>query len=349
VKSKIILLLSVVSLSFFTTTYSQELPQGIDPQINALYNDAMKALADKDYNRAINIYTQAIRMSPNNIVLRRDLAYAYYLNGQYDFGLEVVNEVIAQDMADPETYRIASALESAKGNDKKSAKLINEGLKKYPHSGLLYNTKGTQLLGQKKPQQALQEFLTGIDKEASFPGNYLQASKLLLSQKDYIWASIYAEIYILLDPESMRTNDGKRVLLESIREMYAQQGLSGLPTIKNTNNKKINFASALENVWLQQFIVLTDNQGIDNIIMFRTRVLLDWMSKYPLSDHSLFLYHDRLLEKGYFEAYNYFLFGAIDDSQIFRNWVTTHAKINNEFQAWIKNNPYAPSSYDPKK
>lgn len=340
--------LILISLISFTT-FSQPIP-GLDPEIQNLHTQASEAISMKDYQKAINIYVQAIRMQPTNIILRRDLAYAYYLNGQFDAGLKVVEQVINENAADPETYQIASALEKAKGNDKKSQKYIQDGLKKYPNSGLLYHTRGSQLMGQNKFSQALKEHLTGIDVEPNFSNNYLQAAKILYSNKEYIWASIYAEIYVLLEPESYKSSEGKRILLESIRSMYANQGIEYLPDFKNTKkNTNVDFTKALENVWLQQFIVLNDNQSIDNIIMFRTRVMLDWMSRYPISDHSLFLFHDKLLALGYFEAYNYFLFGALEDSKVYSNWINTNSKVNNEFHKWLKSNKYFPLHTDPQK
>lgn len=344
--------LSLLALIFplFTFELSAQPMAGIDPETQHLYTQGSAAIMDRDYPKAINIFTQAVRLQPYNVVLRRDLAYAYYLNGQFSEGLMVLEQVIKEGAADEETYRIASALEKAKGNDKKSQKYISDGLRKFPKSGTLLNLKGQQLISQKKTDAALSEFLKGIEADPTFSSNYLNAAQLLYNNKDYVWASIYAEVFALIEPQSNRTITAKVLLLNSIRDMYKGQGIDHIPDFKNTKkNSKIDFGQAVQNIWLQQFIVLNSDQSIDNIIMFRTRVLLDWMTKYPISDHSLFMFHDVLLEKGYFEAYNYSLFGAYDDSQLFSNWISKNSKLYADFNDWMTKNPYSPLPSDPKK
>lgn len=336
---------------FSASAFAQQEPvSGVDPQIVELYNQASDAINQRDFNKAINIYVQAIRMAPQNIVLRRDLAYAYYLNGQYEQGIQIADEVIKSGIADPQTFHIASALEKANGNDKKSVRLLTDGLKQHPNSGLLHYAKGTQQLSKNNQKEALNDYLKGIQVDPNYTQNYLAAAKQLLFSKEYIWSSIYAEIFVLLEPESQKTHEGKRVLLESIRSMYAAQGIDYIPELKDkSKNKNVTFVEAMENTWIQQFLVMNEQQSVEELIMFRTRVLIDWMSRYPISDHSLLVYHDRLLTQGYFEAYNYFLFGALDDSKVFSNWISTHSKINTDFFNWFKNNPYIPLSSDPKK
>lgn len=347
---KNILVLLILSLSAFIL-HAQPLPHGIDPEVSGLYRQASDALAQRDYSKAVNLFSQAVRIQPGNVVLRRDLAYAYYMNGQFSEGLKVVDQVIREGAADAETYQIASALEKGNGNDRKSTRYITDGLKKHPASGLLYHTRGVQQIGNQQGKAALGSFLEGIEKDPQFAGNYLQASRLLMAQSDYIWASIYAETAVLLDPENPRNTEAKRLVLESIRGMYASQGADGLPDFKNTrsSSKITSFDKAVEHIWLQQFLVLNDNQDIENLIMFRTRFLLDWMTKYPIEEHSLFSFHDRLLTQGHFDAYNQFLIGAVDDAQSFSNWVMAHQDNYTVFLEYLKSNPYKTDNKDPHK
>src|SRR5690606_23114179 len=152
----------------------------VSPELKAMYEEANSAMAAKDYHKAINIYFQAIRLQPNNIVLRRDLAYAYYLAGRYEDGIKALEEIVRSDQADEATYQLLSALENANGNKRRASRLIDDGLKKYPHSGTLLYSKGNMALGSgKKNEQALKYYVEGIRAEPAYTNNYLTNAMIL--------------------------------------------------------------------------------------------------------------------------------------------------------------------------
>lgn len=326
--------------------------ESISPELKTLYNEANKAIQQKDYNKAITLYHQAIRLQPNNVVLRRDLAYTHYLAGNFKEGLEVLKPVMQSNETDPETYQLAAALENASGNKKRAARLLDEGLKTHPNSGLMYFAKGSLELNstsKKSNQLALRYFVRGIEKEPAYANNYLSASKSLVELNEYPWAVIYAEIFINLEPESMKTNEGKKLLLNAYKQLFTAQKSGDLPGFQTSKSKKkSSFIDAFQVVNINNYVVLADAFTVENLILLRTRVLLDWYTKYPLSDHSLFLYQDYMIKNGYFDAYNQFLFGAISDSQAYSNWVKSNSKEFQAFGNYFKNGPYRPSSNDPQ-
>lgn len=332
-------------------TSSLKAQEVIDPELQGLYQQATDAINQKDYDKAINVYFQAIRMQPNNVMLRRDLAYAYFLSGKYDEGLQVVNEVISSNSADEQTYQIASALELAKGNSKKASRILDDGLKKFPNSGILYNAKGNNIsTDPKKLEEAVEYFVKGIEANPRYAMNYFNASRLLLELKQPFWSIMYGEIYTILDPLSPRTIDAKKNLLQAYNDLFAAQTNEDLPSFKKRDRSNTSFS--LEEmslpIYFNNYAAVADGFSAENLIMLRTRFMLEWQTKYPANRHSLFQYYNLLLENGYFDAYNQSLFGSMSDSQKFASWLKMNNEHYKQYAAWISQNPYMPLSSDPQ-
>lgn len=322
----------------------------ISPELKEMYQEANAAMSARDYDKAINIYFQAIRLQPNNIVLRRDLAYAYYLSGRYNDGIKVLEEIVRSGQADEASYQLLSALENANGNKRGAARLIDEGLKKYPHSGALLYSKGNMALGSgKKNEQALRYYVEGIRAEPQYANNYLTAAKILLENEKPVWAIIYAEIFVNLEPESNKSIEGKKMLLDAYKQLFAAQSAGALPTYNKVNkNKKLSFEDAVKLIYSNNYLTVAHEMNLENITMLRVRFLLDWMANYSLNDHSLFRFYDGLIKNGQFEAYNQFLLGAITDSGTFSAWVQRNGTALKAMSEYIKRSPYRPSNTDPQ-
>jgi hypothetical protein len=83
--------------------------------------------------------------------------------------------------------------------------------------------------------------------------------------------------------------------------------------------------------------------------MLRTRFMLAWSKDYAVNyPFTLFTYQDKMLHDGVFDAYNQWLFGAVDNSQEFSLWVKVNNKEYSNYESWRKLNPLQPALYDPK-
>lgn len=341
-------------LLFFTLTTLQEV-QAQDrwipaPEINAMYEEATKAMAAKDYEKAIQIYFQAVRVNPNDVVLRRDLAYAYYLNKQLDEGINILEEVVKANRADPETYQLLAAFEQAKGNKRKSNQMIEQGINKFPESGVLLYTKGSSLIEEsKKNKNALKYFLKGIKGAPLYANNYLAAAKVLLANEEPVWAAIYAEIFVNLEPQSAKTIEAKKILVDAYRKLFTPPTNGTLPNLSNgLEPGKTTFEEAVYFFYNNNFMTLADEFSVDNLTMLRTRFLLDWTTQFSTQEHSLFQYYYNLIQGGVFEAYNQSLFGAVLDSSTFSAWVQKNGTSMKKLGVFQERIPYVPAATDPQ-
>src|SRR5690554_3170004 len=106
-KSIIILAISIL--------YSLSISAQISVESLKLQENGHRSLRQGDYENAIILFSQAVRLDPSEVSLRRDLAYAYYLSGELKKAKEVINPVLNSDFADEQTFQIAAVIENTSG------------------------------------------------------------------------------------------------------------------------------------------------------------------------------------------------------------------------------------------
>src|SRR5690606_34819756 len=92
---------------------------------------------------------------------------------------------------------------------------------------------------------------------------------------------------------------------------------------------------------------MSDGITTDNLTMLRTRFAMEWNRRfahqYPFT---LFSYHDKMLRDGTFDAYNQWLFGAVENLNQYQSWNKFHDKAMPALESWVKANPYKPTAGD---
>jgi Tfp pilus assembly protein PilF len=344
----LILSLMLGSLCFTAATAQEN--SGND--VTRMQESAHNFLSRGDYANAIMMFSQAIRQAPADVSLRRDLAYTYLLSSDVKKAKEIIDPVVSSDAADEQTFQVASAIENALGNTGKARRLLNDGLEKYSNSGLLYNSKGNLLNSDKNSKDALVAYNMGIKAEPSYPMNYYNAAKIYFQDDDAVWALLYGEIYLNLDPTSQRTIEIKKLMIDAYRKLFSpgkDEELPGFQSKSSSSNKKQNFAALYKSVMLKCAPAISDGLNVENLTMLRTRFMLAWSKDYSINyPFTLFTYQDKMLHDGVYDAYNQWLFGAVDNSQEFSLWVKVNNKEYAAYENWRKLNPLQPALYDPK-
>jgi hypothetical protein len=174
----------------------------------------------------------------------------------------------------------------------------------------------------------IQYWEKGIQNDPNYSKNYYNACLFYNNTNEKIWALLYGEIFINLDPQGKKTPEMKELLLNNYRYLFSKSALDSLAPSNNIFIQKL-----LANIY-KQHSVIEEKVTASTLTMLRTRFILDWY--YDTSEASsfqLFDYHKQLLEQGLFEAYNQWLFGSTDDLIKFQNWTQLH---NTEYKAFIQ-------------
>ena len=126
----------------------------------------------------------------------------------------------------------------------------------------------------------------------------------------------------------------KQQLLKAYKEkLFAEADL-----MKGEEKNKSEFAKAFLQTMGKQSSVANKGITAETLTMIRTRFILDWYAtnaaKFPLR---LFDYQQQLLKEGMFEAYNQWLFGAVEDLAAYDSWSKTHTDQYEAFNNFQKN------------
>ena len=283
-------------------------------------------IREGDYTNAILVLNRAIQTDQNNIELKKDLAFAYYLQRDYPKALSAIRPVVESNQSDPQSYQIIGMVYNALQDKKSSERSYRSGIRKFPNSGALYNEYGELLWSGAAFTEASKQWLKGIQKDPNYSGNYYNVSKFYFMSADKVWALIYGEIFVNLESYSRRTPEIKNLLLEGYKKLFSETDMT-----KSQDNRN-DFVKAYLDVMKRQSKVVASGVTPDALAALRTRFLLDWFDKYSEKlPFRLFEYQRQLARAGLFEAYNQWIFGAANDLSAFQQWTVTHSEEYKRF------------------
>ena len=321
---KIFSLLIVFSISL--AAFAQD-------DVKTLHETAKTFMRSGDFDNAVIVLTRALQQDKKNLELQKDLVMSLYLKRDYTKALEGVKALLDRDDADVICFQLAGNVYKALEEAKECEKAYKKGLKKFPKSGPLYSEYG-ELLWATKDYSAINLWEKGILLDPAYSGNYYNAALYYFYTKDKVWSLIYGEIFINMESLSQRGLAMKQQLLKAYKEkLFADADL-----MKGEEKNKSEFAKAFLQTMARQSSVANKGITTETLTMIRTRFILDWYtsnaSKFPLR---LFDYQQQLLKEGMFEAYNQWLFGAVEDLAAYDSWSKAHTDQYEAFNNFQKN------------
>lgn len=342
---KLLVLFPVFFIHF--TAYAQV--NWPSPEVEQMYNEARGLLAKGNFQQAIMVYGRAVRIAPDIMILQRDLANAYYLSGLYEKAEKTMEPVIRSGQADEESYQVMAAIYLAQKEDKKARSTLQKGLERYKHSGILYHQLGKlhEELGDE--EEALLSWLQGIEEDPAYHLNYYSAARAYMRTSKTLWAVLYAEIFINMEQQTARSNETRTMLVAAYKRLFNSFALGDIPTYKSKEKPELptGFEGAVYNTFLQLSPVVTDGITTENLVMLRTRFIMDWTRQYAARyPFTLFRRQDDMIRNGYFDTYNQWLFGKVISMAEYEAWNTFHTKEMPEFELWLQQHPYMPVAAD---
>lgn len=320
-----------------------------------MYQQARDYLSRGNLRQAIVTYQQAIPLAPAVMVLRRDLAQAYVLSGNYPQADKLLEELIKNGRADEQCYQLLATSATAQRDAKKAASAINKGLDKFPNSGLLYHEQGKIHDDAYEQEDALKSWLQGIAADPGYRVNYYEAARTYMLTNKVVWAIIYAEIFVDMEQQTPRANETRKLLLNAYRKFYYTPVTTDMPDFgASGKNTARNFEEAVTGILKKLAPVVSDGVTTENLIMLRTRFLMEWYAagyaiRYPFS---LFTWQDALLRNGSFDVYNQWLLGRAENQQQYDAWNKFHEGETARFEAWAREHrllPVAADAYNDRK
>ncbi len=310
------LFLTIVAMINLNLLLAQENPSVI----------AKNYIKQGDYHNAILVLNRAIESDSENVELKKDLAFSYYLSRDYTRALSTIKAINETKKADVQSFQIQGIVHKAIEEKKEAEKMYKSAVKKFPESGVLYSEYGEVIWAKGEPQEAINLWLKGVQVDPNHSGNYYNLSKYYFMSADKIWGLLYGEIFVNLESYSKRTPEIKSLLFEGYKKLFSETDLT---KGQNTRN---DFNNAFLNVMGLNASVVRGGITTDALSVLRTRFTLEWFNRYANKfPFRLFDHHKQLAEEGMFDAYNQWLFGAEENLSTFQKWTTTHAEEYNKF------------------
>ena len=319
------------------------------PEVEQMYNTARNYMTNGNLQQAIVSYRQAIQVAPDQMVLHRDLGRAYFLSGNSQQAQEILEPILKSGEADEQTYQIMASIQGTSGDKKKMRSTLLRGLGSYPNSGILYHELGKMYEADNDLEKALTAWLDGIQKDPAYHVNYYEAARMYVMTDKPVWTIMYGEVFVNIEQFTPRSQETKEMLLNAYKKIYYTAPVGDLPRYsKNAKVAQTNdFESAVLATLMKLSPVVRDGVNTENLTMVRTRFIMEWITtygnKYPTA---LFNFHDKMLRSGYFDAYNQWIFGKAENEQQYEAWNTFHKQTMPEFQAWLQQNKFTPTSGD---
>jgi tetratricopeptide (TPR) repeat protein len=301
--------------------------------VQQLRETALIFQRQQDYSNTIMVLAKALEMEPGNIDVLRDVAFTYYLSGDYAKAAQRILPLTELESADEQIFQVAGTVFKELQDFKTAERLYKKGLKKFETSGALYSEIGELYWVQQKPAEAITHWETGIKIDPSYSGNYYHAAKFYFAAGDKSRSIVYGEIFVNLESYSVRSAEIKILLLESYKRIY-MPGDAKKYFVKSPSPFEMDF---LHIMGKQNELSL---HGItpETLLIIRSRFLLDWFNAYEnkyafhLFDHMRYL-----IREGMFEAYNQWLFGPASDPNAYQNWIRTHEDEYLAFSSYQRN------------
>lgn len=338
----------IACLCFSGFAHAQDSGDGGDnPDAANLFNSARRFIAKGDYSNAILVLNRAIQLQPDKLEYREQLAYTYYLDQNLEQATKIISPLLRNDQATPMTFQIGGDIYQANRDPKGAEKLYKRGLHKFPSSGGLYNDLGQLYFNMSKYSDALRSWVKGIQSDPGFSLNYYNASRTYYYSDDKVWAIIYGEIFVNLEPFTTHTAEIKGILMESYKKIFASpQMITGdLPPMRNERGNRDqsavpDFRKAFLNTLAKNAEVITGGVTPESLVMLRVRFLLDWNNLYHLYyPFALFDDQQELLKQGLFEAYNQWIFGPAANYSAFKNWTALHKDQYDRLIKYLEDHP----------
>jgi tetratricopeptide (TPR) repeat protein len=336
---------------FFICLYQFSFSQN-DPKQKAyeMGKTAIYEMEEGNIEKAILILEECKGLDPENANYPYEIAYAHYLNKDYKAASKILKNVIKKYEENDRVWQMLGNTYDLMGNPQKAIKTYEEGLERFPNSGILYLERGNMEMLEKEYNEALGYYEKGILAEPTFPSNYYWASKIYMGSNQEVYGLIYGEIFMNLERGSKRTEDISALLYKvyesqisfesdtSISVSFCQQNDINI-TIEDLKELKLPFCMLFETTFS---IALTETKEIDleSLNNARTNFLTNYQTgkfkeNYPIA---LYDYQQEIMDAGHFEAYNYWLLGK-GDTLTSEVWFDVQREKFNAFIDWYSENP----------
>jgi len=295
---------------------------------------------------AEQLLKEALSLCPGeDLKYNYELAWNYYLMKEYKKAINILDPMTKQKDCPADVYQLLGNTYDEAEQEGMAIVTYDKGFKKFPNAGCLFLERGNIAFKRSNFIGALYYYEKGIEQDPTFASNYYRASLIFLSSSEEVWGIMYGEIFMNLERGSNRAKEISRKLFDTYHsEITFNVNQIGV----NFNDPTIVYSDSKErpNLFPENYesAILKACQGkksltLSSLIDIRKRFIQIFYMNSPSFHNVLFDYHRKLIELGFFEPYNYWLFGYGSTNEA-ATWISQNKELFDRFMKWFNENPF---------
>jgi len=291
------------------------------------HNQAMTQAQQGNMDKAISIIKAAEADYPDNLVLLKDEVLLSTTNQQYAGAIAVGKHLITLPDVDDQAYQVVGSAYAKAGKNTEAIKVYQEGIQKFPASGMLYAECGDAMSNAGSLSDAAKTWELGIQADPSVADNYYFLSKYYANHQNPLWSILYGENFVNIETFTSRTPEIKDIVFSQYRALFATDNV-----LQNYINNGQPFEKAVASTLFQFKDIVSESIFPESLYALRGQFLVNWFSgdKAKTFPYKLFDRQLQLSKIGIFEAYNQWLFSSYN-ADAFANWAQLHDGEIKEF------------------
>lgn len=317
---------------------------------------AIKLMDEGQLDKSIELLEQAKKLDPERIDYPYEIAYAYYKKENYQKAIKILNTITDHKDVSDYIYQLLGNSYDYIGKPEKALKTYKTGMKKFPKSGKFHLESGQIKFAHKKYDEAMALWEEGIKVNPNYSSNYYRLAKLFSYTKERIWTLIYGEYFMLLEPNTQRTEEISKLLYKAYQEScevetdstaqfhLTEKGfniiLNDKKDIKKAEKGILPFEGMFASTYAISAINFLDGINISSIYIARNNFLDFWFDQkkfdkiYP---NKLLDYQKEIKQDDLLKTYTYWLLSHGNPTE-YQEWYSQNEEKFNEFVDWFNEN-----------
>jgi len=332
-------------VSSFTLFYGQS--EADKRQARKIGSDAMALIRVKSYEKSHKMLLICSKLDPDNFLYPYEIGYIYMLQKKYNQAIEYFEKAAEKDSVSDLCFQMLGNSYYLAGKRDLSKDAYARGLEKFPSSGRLYLGLGNA--SHDDMIKALSYYEYGVKVDPSYALNYYWLAKIFCNTPERIWGLIYGEIFLNLEQDTRRSDEISSLLYDTYRE-----GIVKNDSITSVNFYRMAFTYKNENVTptkilpismiydpcMKEAVKEVKEINLTSLDVIRSSFIRHYYQENYNISHPciLFEWHKTLMDKGYFDCYNYWLLEKGDPTD-FSIWYASNQDRYEAFLKWFSENP----------
>lgn len=345
-------IVSLLACIFCTlTAFSQSYP--LSEVDNERLAHAVNLIDQGQADSSRIILEDLVKKYPKSYLVNYEYTYTLCQIGEFKKANKILRKLENYPEANARLHAMIGNTYDYMGQPNKALKAYQNGLKKFPNTGVLYVEQGNVYLNQRKYDEAMSYYEKGIEVDPLYPTGYLRASMLYLSSTEPVWGMIYAEMFSLLKPEAGECAALNKRVVEILRNNIKKENDTLHVTLTKRNNiymrknaKPEEILNALESAYSSFEVAYESKVGIAAMMHgYKDTIDFDLFCKIRAtvadslvgSDDNLplFNFQKKVIEAGFWKAYNIFIYRQAFPAE-YEAFMADEENVNqlNTFMTW---------------